>query len=154
MTAPVEPCRCVYPERCFCPVEAKRCPGCGVLCVSHDVEHLDNCPYQGRDALPLEEAPRCAPLCGASKAYGRYDQPWKHEPECPVRLAWEASKWAPAKFRLVIEAKAIAQARQEFPTTFPAGDPETWGSLDLYHALCFLVNYPDAYSATFDGSEA
>jgi hypothetical protein len=36
--------------------------------------------------------PECAPLCGASKAYGRFDQPWKHEPECPVRLAWEAEK--------------------------------------------------------------
>ena len=38
----------------------------------------------------VPNAPRCAPLCGASKAYGKYDQPWKHEPECPVRLAWHA----------------------------------------------------------------
>lgn len=36
--------------------------------------------------------PYCVPLCGASKAYGRYDQPWKHEPQCPVRMAWEAAK--------------------------------------------------------------
>lgn len=40
----------------------------------------------------MSEEPRCVPLCGASKAYGRYDQPWKHEPECPVRIAWEISK--------------------------------------------------------------
>lgn len=36
----------------------------------------------------------CSPLCGASKAYGRFDQPWKHEPQCPVRLEWEAAKAA------------------------------------------------------------
>lgn len=38
--------------------------------------------------------PVCSPLCGASKAYGRFDQPWKHEPECPVRIAWEKQKEA------------------------------------------------------------
>jgi hypothetical protein len=38
--------------------------------------------------------PECVPLCGASKAYGRFDQPWKHEPECPVRQAWEAERAA------------------------------------------------------------
>lgn len=31
----------------------------------------------------------CVPLCGAARAYGRSDAPWKHEPECPVRLEWE-----------------------------------------------------------------
>lgn len=36
--------------------------------------------------------PRCSPLCGASKAYGRFDTAWKHESECPVRLAWEAAR--------------------------------------------------------------
>jgi len=35
---------------------------------------------------------RCVPLCGASKAYGRFDEPWKHEPQCPVRMAWEATR--------------------------------------------------------------
>ena len=35
---------------------------------------------------------KCAPLCAASKAYGRFDKPWLHEPECPVRLEWEASR--------------------------------------------------------------
>lgn len=34
----------------------------------------------------------CAPLCGASKAYGKYDKPWRHEPQCPVRVAWEVEK--------------------------------------------------------------
>ena len=38
------------------------------------------------------DEPTCSPLCGASKAYGRFDQPWKHEPECPVRIAWEAER--------------------------------------------------------------
>lgn len=31
----------------------------------------------------------CSPLCAASKAYGRFDKPWLHELECPVRIAWE-----------------------------------------------------------------
>jgi hypothetical protein len=38
--------------------------------------------------------PPCAPLCGASKAYGRFDKPWLHEPECPVRIAWERERKA------------------------------------------------------------
>lgn len=39
--------------------------------------------------------PVCAPLCGAAKAYGRFDQPWKHDSLCPVRLAWIAERQAP-----------------------------------------------------------
>jgi hypothetical protein len=40
------------------PVE--RCPGCGVHCVSLDVEHLDDCAYQGRSArrFPYADAAR------------------------------------------------------------------------------------------------
>lgn len=33
----------------------ERCPGCGVVCAHLDVEHLDDCPFQGRDALTLVE---------------------------------------------------------------------------------------------------
>lgn len=25
-----------------------RCPGCHVVCASHNTEHLDSCPYRGR----------------------------------------------------------------------------------------------------------
>lgn len=35
------------------------------------------------------DAAVCAPLCGASKAYGRFDAPWKHELQCPVRQEWD-----------------------------------------------------------------
>ena len=45
--------------------------------------------YGGVNAQPV-----CSPLCGASKAYGRFDQPWKHEPQCPVRIEWEKQKEA------------------------------------------------------------
>lgn len=38
------------------------------------------------------ETVRCAPLCGAAKAYGRFDQPWKHEAACPVRQEWESTR--------------------------------------------------------------
>ncbi len=33
-----------------------RCPGCGVICASVDVEHLDACQYQGRNAAVLTDA--------------------------------------------------------------------------------------------------
>ena len=32
------------------------------------------------------EAPICAPLCGASKAYGRYVKWWQHDHRCPCWL--------------------------------------------------------------------
>lgn len=35
------------------PGVSDRCPGCGVLCATFDAEHLDDCAYQGRAALPL-----------------------------------------------------------------------------------------------------
>ncbi len=41
-----------------------------------------------------ESEPRCVPLCGASKAYGRFVKPWQHERLCPVRVAWEAERKA------------------------------------------------------------
>jgi len=46
------------------------------------------------DVRIVREDVQCVPLCGASKAYGRFDQPWKHEPECPVRIAWKAERQA------------------------------------------------------------
>jgi hypothetical protein len=36
----------------------------------------------------------CAPLCGAAKAYGRFDKPWLHDPECLVRQAWDRQRAA------------------------------------------------------------
>ena len=45
----------------------------------------------------MKPKPVCSPLCGASKAYGRFDKPWLHEPECPVRLAWEQERQKPKR---------------------------------------------------------
>lgn len=39
-----------------------------------------------------EDPPICSPLCGASKAYGRSDEPWKHESLCPVHQAWDIER--------------------------------------------------------------
>lgn len=39
-----------------------------------------------------KEKPKCSPLCGATKAYGRYARWWHHEPECPIRLAYRAAQ--------------------------------------------------------------
>jgi|ERR1035437_3916908 hypothetical protein len=44
------------------------------------------------DVTELAQA-TCSPLCGASKAYGRFnDAPWKHEPQCPMRVAWDRER--------------------------------------------------------------
>lgn len=34
----------------------------------------------------------CSPLCGATKAYGRFAKWWQHEPECPER---QRQVWTP-----------------------------------------------------------
>lgn len=38
-------------------MSATRCPGCHVVATPTS-EHLDDCPYQGRNALPLPETDR------------------------------------------------------------------------------------------------
>ena len=55
-----------------------------------DTPGSDGC---GCTRVMLDE-PVCVPLCGAAKAYGRFDKPWHHEPYCPVRMAWEVERSA------------------------------------------------------------
>jgi hypothetical protein len=44
---------------------------------------------EGRQGVPPcgtggTPEPRCSPLCGAEKAYGRFVKPWHHDPRCPA----------------------------------------------------------------------
>jgi hypothetical protein len=34
----------------------------------------------------MKEAPKCVPLCGATKAYGKHVLWWHHQPQCPARI--------------------------------------------------------------------
>ncbi len=57
----------------------------------------------------------CVPLCGASKAYGRFDKPWLHEPQCPVRMEWEVTRKSPfggGLFTAVAEPKQDGTAEE------------------------------------------
>lgn len=59
------------------------------------------CPRHSREVVV------CAPLCGASKAYGRFDKPWKHEHLCPVWIEWDAQR----KYADYLEADATIPDR-------------------------------------------
>jgi hypothetical protein len=63
--------------------------GMGAAKTMRQIHTSNACPARGTPEVAKKEDHPCSPLCGASKAYGRYDRPWKHEPECPVRIAWK-----------------------------------------------------------------
>jgi hypothetical protein len=64
------------------------CPHCGRPLSGLTVAARGYCEQHGWQwAEWTRREPVCAPLCGASKAYGRYHRWWHHEPQCPVRMA-------------------------------------------------------------------
>lgn len=54
--------------------------------------------------------PECAPLCGASQAYGRFDKPWYHEQQCPVRIEWEKKRAVSPQERVGNDTAQMSQS--------------------------------------------